>query len=397
MAPPLSIAIVTPTVSRAGGGIFPIVLAHAVHLAEMGHKVTVYSLDDDPQQLDRAQWQGLPLKLYQRGPVGFAAALAADLRAGGHDVLHLHGFWSYLSIVATGWRRETGKPVVISTQGMLEPWALDNSAWKKRLAGLLWEKRNVQGAAAIHCSAAEVAGVRAYAPASTVAVIPNGVDLPDLLSPRPAAPAELAADRHTLLFFGRLHPKKGLAELLQAWALLKASHPQIVAAWHLAIVGWDDGGHAHAWQASARAAGLTAAEVQFLGPRFGEEKVAVWRNAAAFILPSYSEGFPMAVLEAWSYALPVLMTRACNIPDGFAANAAIEISNQPEDLAGTLGTVLSRADLPLIGLAGRQLVERTFVWPRIACELDCVYRWLVGQGERPDCVAAGGSAAPNGD
>lgn len=397
MARPLSIAIVTPTVARAGGGIFPIVLAHAVHLTRQGHAVRVYALDDDPQQLDRDQWEGVAMTLYRRGPLGFAGRLAADLRQGNHDVLHLHGLWSYLSVVASRWRSKTGRPVVISTQGMLEPWALANSAWKKRIAGALWETRNVRGAAAIHCSAAEVAGVRQYAPDSTVAVVPNGVELPDLSLPLPPPPAEFAADRRKLIFFGRLHPKKGLAELLKAWALLKASNPQVVSAWQLAVVGWDDGGHADALQHQARDAGLNEAEVQFLGPRFGDEKEAVWHNAEAFILPSYSEGFPMAVLEAWSYALPVFMTRECNIPEGFAANAAIEISNQPADLARTLGAELSRADLHLIGLTGRRLVEETFVWQRVASELGGVYQWLVGQDERPDCVHPGGPAEKNRD
>jgi hypothetical protein len=152
----LSIGIVTPTVSRAGGGIFPIVLAHAIELTRTGHEVTVYGLDDDPEKLDRDQWDGVKLKLYNPGPFGFSRALSLGLRRSTHDLLHQHALWSYLSIAVSRWRVKTGKPVVISSQGMLEPWALSNSAWKKRVAGVLFERRNVRGASAIHCSDAEV-------------------------------------------------------------------------------------------------------------------------------------------------------------------------------------------------------------------------------------------------
>ena len=386
MSQKLSIGIVTPTVSRAGGGIFPIVLAHASELTRAGHDVTVYGLDDDPEQLDRDQWKGLKLKLYQYEPFGFSRALTADLLRSRHDLLHQHALWTSLSFAVSNWRAKTGKPVVISTQGMLEPWALSNSAWKKRIAGALYEIRNVSRASAIHCSEAEVAGVRAFAPNSVVAVIPNGVELPDL-SKTHLVPGDLfPSDRHMLLFFGRIHPKKGVAELLRAWQLLKKSRPDIASGWRLAVAGWGDGGHVKSLELLAHELGLSGDEVLFVGPRFGNDKANILANADAFILPSFSEGFPMAVLEAWSYALPVFMTRECNIPDGFTMNAAIEISNRPDAMAETLAGALSNADLEAIGVAGRELVERLYSWPLAVSKLSSVYQWVSGQGRQPSCV-----------
>ena len=71
------------------------------------------------------------------------------------------------------------------------------------------------------------------------------------------------------------------------------------------------------------------ASVVFLGPQFGAEKSECYRACDAFILPSLSEGLPMTVLEAWSYAKPVLMTAECNLPEGFAAGAAVRIGPVP--------------------------------------------------------------------
>ncbi len=383
MATTYSIGIVTPTVSRAGGGIFPIVLAHARELHALGHRVTVHGLDDDPDGLDRAEWDDLRLKLYQPGPFGYAKALSQDLMAGDYQLLHQHALWLYPSIAVSRWRARTGSPVVISTQGMLEPWALSNSAWKKRLAAILYEGRSVRSASAIHCSQAEVRGVRAFAPRSTIAVIPNGTDLPSLDGGGHAS----TATRKTLLFFGRLHPKKGVAELIEAWALLKARDPGVAARWRLVVAGWDDGGHEAQYRAAARELGLDAAEIAFPGPHFGAEKDELLKSADAFILPSYSEGFPMAVLEAWSYALPVFMTRECNIHEGFAAGAAVQIDNVPAALADTLLARLSDdGDLPAMGQAGRRLVESTFSWPAVAADLAKTYRWLIDGGEPPECV-----------
>ena len=386
---PLSIGIVTPTVSRAGGGIFPIVLAHARELTHCGHHVTVYGLDDDPDGLDGDLWNDLTVRFYQKGLFGYSPSLAPDLVRGSHDLLHQHGLWMYPSLVVSRWRRVTGKPVVLSTQGMLEPWALSNSAWKKNIASALFEHGNVHGAAAIHCSEAEIPGVRAYAPDSVVAVLPNGTELPDLQRVLMAPSDMFPTDRRTLLFFGRLHPKKGIAELLHAWSLIKELRPDVSSAWRLVVAGWDDGGHEERFKALASSLGLGSDEVLFPGPRFGVYKAALLCHSNAFVLPSHSEGFPIAVLEAWSYSLPVFMTRECNIPEGFKSGAAVEITNQPAMLAKVLADRLMGDDLPTIGAFGRSLVAHKYSWPAIVSDLTSVYKWLINAAPKPSFVYGG--------
>jgi poly(glycerol-phosphate) alpha-glucosyltransferase len=121
---------------------------------------------------------------------------------------------------------------------------------------------------------------------------------------------------------------------------------------------------------------------------FGVEKNAAYRACDAFVLPSLSEGLPMTVLEAWAYAKPVLMTPECNLPEGFAAEAAIEIGKNDEEISAGLNRVaeMSDEDRRLTGVRGRTLVATKFSWPKIGQQMRAVYDWVVGGGAVPESV-----------
>jgi poly(glycerol-phosphate) alpha-glucosyltransferase len=385
-SPPLSVGIVCASATRQAGGIFPIMQAHAKQLAALGIDVTIHCVEDEMTEIDRPSWNPVPVQANPASLREFALApgLEAALLEADYDILHQHGLWLYPSIAVSRWRRRTGRPVVISTQGMLEPWALTNSKVKKQVAALLFERANLEGAACIQCSASEVAGIRSFGLRNPIAVIANGTDMPDMRTEL-ARPSWLPDDgRRTLLFLGRLHPKKGIRETLDAWALLSAWRREVTDAWRLVFVGWNDGGHADAFVAHAGSLGL--ADVIFPGPLYGGDKKAAYAHADAFILASYSEGLPMAVLEAWSYGLPVFMTRKCNLIEGFVAGAAIEVATDPAALARVLLERLSGSDLSVIGRRGCELVRARFSWPAIGTLLSAVYHWLAQQGPRPECV-----------
>ena len=126
----------------------------------------------------------------------------------------------------------------------------------------------------------------------------------------------------------------------------------------------------------------------YVGPQFNAAKHASYHRADAFILPSFSEGLPMTVLEAWSYSLLVLMTPQCNLPEGFQADAALRIDPEPERIAQGLTALFAMPDheRTAMGERGRALVAQRFTWPHIAQQMLSVYRWVLGQGERPECV-----------
>ena len=194
----------------------------------------------------------------------------------------------------------------------------------------------------------------------------------------------IRAGDSVLLFLGRIHPKKGLSELLEAWHELG----QVRRRWHLAIIGWDDGGYEEALHRKALQLGVLNDTAHFLGPRFGSEKAAAFSHADAFILPSHSEGFPMAVLEAWSYGLPVLKTPACNIPEGFGAGAALRIDAEAASIAEGIQDLVAMtpSERAAMGHRGRSLVEEKFTWSSVAEQMCATYQWLLGSSGRLDFV-----------
>jgi poly(glycerol-phosphate) alpha-glucosyltransferase len=128
--------------------------------------------------------------------------------------------------------------------------------------------------------------------------------------------------------------------------------------------------------------------VHFLGPQFGELKAACFQAAAAFILPSVSEGLPMTVLEAWAHGLPVLMTPQCNLPYGFQAGAALRIEPEAASIAEGLGLLFQMSDSERSGMGARglALVKERYHWPTVAAQMVAVYTWVLGAGPAPDCL-----------
>jgi poly(glycerol-phosphate) alpha-glucosyltransferase len=199
---------------------------------------------------------------------------------------------------------------------------------------------------------------------------------------------EAARGRQVLLYLGRLHPKKGLTPLLLAWKKVREEHPAQAASWVLAIAGWDQGGHESQLRRLGDEIGLGDAIV-FPGPQFGEAREGCYRGCAAFVLPSLSEGLPMVVLEAWSHGKPVLMTPECNLPEGFNADAAIEIEPTPEAIAPGLVRMLEMSGNERLAMGGRglALVKERFVWQKVAGQMRAVHDWMLGGGDCPESVA----------
>jgi len=382
--------LLTAHLTRSGGGVYSSVRQLARMLdAAPGIEVDVFG----PGRLgdkDVAEWSPLPLRTAPTlGPnfFSFAPGLLRRVLEADLNLVHLHGLWMHPSAVSLAFTRRTGKPHLVSPHGMLDPWALGNSSWKKRLAAAVFEKENLKRAACLHAlNAAEAGSIRDYGFAGPVCVIPNGVEVPPADQPRPAAPwwTKAAPEVKTLLYLGRLHPKKGLPALLEAWRRLD---PGLRKEWRLLIAGWDERGHQVALRRMASMLRIEAT-VTFPGPLFGADKKAAYHHCHGFILPSLSEGLPMAVLEAWACGKPVLMTPQCNLPEGFETGAAQRIEPEEKSIAGALTDFLSTGDAQreCMGAKGRALVLERFSWPVIAADMAAVYRWLAGHGAKPASV-----------
>lgn len=383
----MKVALVTGSLSRAGGGVAAAVQSLSRSLLAGNAKVDVLGLRDHGWLDDARQWDGVrasPLRVLGPSAIGYAPAARAHLKRAGADIVHTHGIWKYPSSVVARWGATTGRPYIVSPHGMLDAWALKNSAWKKQIAARLYENAHLRGASCFHALCdAEAQSVRKLGFKHPICVIPNGITQPRYGIPSLAPWAAFVPHEHrVMLFLGRLHPKKNLSALIEAWPSDAASRN-----WHLAIAGWDEGGHEETLHKLTKKRGLEE-RIHFLGPLFGRDKDAAFRSADAFVLPSLSEGLPIAVLEAWSYGLPVLKTDACNLGYAFREQAAFRLSLDLDRMSSEILAFMrmEREAQAQMGRNGQRLTERDFCWSGVAEQLLQVYRWLLDGGAAPASV-----------
>lgn len=376
--------MVTGALSPSSGGLFTSAARLAQALAvNPGTEVHLLGAADPTSPPGLAPGPLRVHPLAARGPssLGYAPGLPTRMDGLALDVAHSHGLWIYSSVAVLRWHRSNHGPYIVSPHGMLDPWAVRRSAWKKKAVRRLFEDAHLRSSVCIHALCeAEAAAVRAFGLSNPICVIPNGVDLPPGNAGLPSW-WDAEDPRRVLLFLGRLHPKKGLAGLLEAWHDLRRSGGG--GDWRLVIAGWDEEGHRARLERQVRELGLGPC-VQFVGPQIADERCATYAGVDALVLPSHSEGLPMSVLEGWAHGLPVLLTPGCNLPIGVARGAAIEAAPDPLGLRVGLETLMEMTpgERVSMGQRGRDLVAERFEWASVAERMREVYEWAAG-GDLP--------------
>lgn len=292
------------------------------------------------------------------------------------DLLHMHGLWLMPNIYPARAARRGGKALVLSPRGMLGAPALRFSRWKKRLFWALAQGQAARSAALIHATAgSEVEDARAMGLDAPAAVIPNGVDVPPLVRPQPDGV-------RTVLSLGRVHPKKGLDRLVGAWARLGDE----ARGWRLRIVGPDELGHAGELHALAASLGLQGVEIE--GPLYGADKLAAYRSADLFVLPTLHENFGMTVAESLAAATPVISTHGAPWQGLAREGCGWWVEHGEAPLAEALRQAIAAPPeaLAAMGLRGRAWMERDFSWERIGRDMLQAYDWTLGRGPRPATV-----------
>jgi poly(glycerol-phosphate) alpha-glucosyltransferase len=386
--PLIKIGQLTPWLTDRGGGVSVVVLQLSNALQKIGLNVYVFGPINKAGEHELGDWGELNLSAHKTrffyGLWGFSSTLYDSICDNNLSILHQHGIWKYPSVLSSRWSKKTKKPYIISPHGMIDTWALNYSKFKKYLSALLYQNKNFKEASCLHAlNKEEAMAMRSYGLCKPIAVVPNGVSLPrDGLKQSPQWKERLPDGAKVLLFLGRIHPKKGLLNLLDAWAQVYKKTEK--DGWHLVIAGWDERGHQNELKQKAFALGIER-NVLFVGPQFGDNKDASYKCADAFILPSLSEGLPMVVLEAWSYGLPVLMTGACNLKEGFSRGAALLLPHEKEGMAEVLSELfdLGQKDRFRIGFLGKQIVEENYTWERVALQMQEIYTWVLGGGSAP--------------
>jgi glycosyltransferase involved in cell wall biosynthesis len=293
------------------------------------------------------------------------------------DIVHVHGLWHYPHWRSSRAAKRFAKPCIVSLHGMLSPRALGHRAYRKRLYWRLFEHRRIAGAASVHAlTQAEKEQYRRAVKSGHCFVVPGGVWLGDeqAIHKLEQAASRKKAEHKTILFLGRLHPIKGLDLLLPAFARSLETQPS----WQLILAGPDEAGYAGKISKLVRKLKLQD-NVKMPGLVAGSQKANLLREADLFVLPSYSEGFSVAVLEAMAEALPVLLTDQCGFPEAGRARAARIVDATEEALTTGLRELMSMSDdeRRRMGRKGRELVAREYTWPRAAQKMLDEYERIV--------------------
>lgn len=351
-------------------------------LGRLGNEVELYSIGDR----ELAPSPGTVHRVFPRarvaGPLYASPPLRRALLDGAGDtrIVHNHGLWAMANIYVTAAAREARAPLVVSPRGTLAPWALRHHRWRKRVLWLVGQRATCHSAKLFHAtSEGELADIRAAGFDQPVAVIPNGIDIPE------AATAPANEPGRTVLFLGRLHPVKGVDRLVEAWARVHRDFPD----WRLRLVGPDELGTAAALRASA--AVLQAARIEFSGAVFGADKDRAYREAELYVLPTHSENFGITVAESLARGVPAIVTKGAPWGGLAREHSGWWIDQGVEPLEAALREALAMPPeaLRAMGARGRDWMRRDFGWDGIAAEMMAAYEWLLGRGERPGCVEVG--------
>lgn len=320
-----------------------------------------------------------PAKLGPSG--GLQDALERRCAERSVDLLHNHGMWQLNALYAAKSGARHGVPVVQSPRGALSRYAFSHGSWTKRVFWPLFQKRALERVTCFHATAqSEADDIRSWGFRQPIALIPNGIDLPD--------PSTLATARtRTLLFLGRLHPVKGIPDLLEAWSRVAPRFPE----WDVKIAG-EDGGYygstGYRAELEATSARLGCPRVRFLGEVNGAAKFRLMSESLLFILPSRSENFGIAVAEALASGTAAIVTHGAPWGGLDAERAGWWVGQSVDAIAASLERAmsLSEAELAAMGQRGRAWMERDFAWPSIGAHMAATYAWIREGGTPPAWV-----------
>lgn len=372
---------------RYGGPIYSV---HGLckGLVERGHDVHVFTTNVDgdkdsdvpletPVDIDGVKVWYYPSRFMRRLYRSPDMKDAVGGKVGDFDLLHLHSVFLWPTWVAARAAKSAGIPYVIAPRGMLVKELIRRKSYFLKTAWInLIERRNLEEAAAIHVtSKAEGEDVAGFGfKLKKVVMVTNGVDIATRYPAEDGVTPyirEIIGKGPYLLFLGRINWKKGLDRLVPAMSYV----PDI----RLIVAGNDEENYKAKLQRLIGEHGLKD-RIIFCGPVYDLDKIMLFRNAMAFVLPSYSENFGIAVLEAMAASCPVVVTPEVGAAEIVnEAGAGIVVSGKPIELGRGIAGLLSSGPQRLkeMGDRGRKIVEEKYTWAAVAGQMEEVYRSIV--------------------
>ncbi|HEV2443850.1 MAG TPA: glycosyltransferase [Steroidobacteraceae bacterium] len=386
----LRVLHVIASVSRLRGG--PSVSVHSMleALRRRGITVDLVTTDDDGGSarldvpLDRfVQVEGQNVRFFPRqtDKYAFSTPMLGWLRAHVHqyDIVHTHGLFGWPPLAAAWCARAVCVPYVMRPAGVLDTWGMRNkSRLVKALSVRLVEGPLLRSAAAVHFTTPlEQARAAELALHIRPVVLPTGMDI-DVSLQEAAQPAQAPTlgEKRVILYLARIHPIKRVDVLLRAYAAMESRQ-----ATALVIAG--DGDPALIGRLKELAAGLGLGnDVHWVGFAHGALKRWLLARASLFVLPSDSENFGIAVVEAMGAGLPVIVTEGCGLAEFVRRHGAGTVTDGSVGaLRSALTGLLANEDQRLgMGEAGREAARRELSLDAFGARLENLYRSVLTAG-----------------
>lgn len=393
---------VIPSLAMRHGGPSQGVPEMCRELARLGHEVTLYTtnldgpgscLEVEPNRAIRGD-DGVERWYFATqcsGLYGVSMSLVKALRDNirNFDVVHIHSMYRFTSTMAAHYCRRYQVPYILQPHGSLDPCVYYRHRWRKNVYESLFEKKNLERAAAVHFATAEEMNlVRSLGLRFRGVVVPYGLESKlaadrDRLRERFARDWPATRGKTVILFFGRLSAKKGLDLLSRAFGPLARNRSDI----HLFLAGPDtegEGVKVRKWLSEEQ----VLEHATFAGMLLGERKDAALASSDIFVLCSYGENFGIAIAEAAAAGLPVVISNKVNIWREFQdARAGLVVNCDADELARAISTLLDDAVLRRdLGEAGKRLVAEKYMWSDVMSRMAAIYRDVIAQ--RPDRKSA---------
>jgi glycosyltransferase involved in cell wall biosynthesis len=366
---------ITASMSPEWGGPVKVVQGLTEALAKKNIEVSIFApvtkgKEKETILPERVDARLFPQDIFAKSWRNHSFALKRELKReiSNFDLIHIHEIWHHSHFVAARLAKRFRKPYIITIHGELEPWCLNYKALKKKVFSWLFQKRILENASMLHAiTEEEVKNIRRFGVNNTsIVMIPNGINLQEFQNlPSREELTKIYTklrNKEVILFLGRIHPKKGLDLFAKAFGKIAKERKDIC----LLIVGPDEGGY-QAQIEKLLEEGRVLNKVIFTGMLTGYKKLVVLSGVDIFVLPSYSEGFSMTILEAMICGLPVIITHQCNFPEVTQHNAGIIINPEMNELAEAMIKLLENPSLAeKMGENGKKLILEKFTWDRVA-------------------------------